>query len=399
MNLSRVVSKMKICVITGIFPPDSGGPATYVPKISKELVSLGHQVSVITHSDNLEFNDAEYNFQVLRIERGFFKPFRFLQTIWQIVKVGRNSELLFVNGLGLESAIAKRIIRKPMVCKVVSDIAWERANYKGLTKDGVEDFQNKKYSFPIELLKTLRSFYVRIADAVITPSQHVASLVEGWKIDPSKINVIYNAIDIHDIPLSSRSDLRLELNLSRNVVLTVGRLIPLKRVDQIIKVISQIETANLVIVGDGPQELELKKLSLTLGCADRIRFTSRLNQKEVYKYMKASDVFVLNSITEGLPLVIIEAMSCGLPVIATNVGGTPEIVKDRETGLLIEPGNKEQLKEAIECLLIDRDLRGRLVENARKQLGKFSWAHLVEQTLEIILLQGMKSKSCKILET
>ncbi|MBC8232392.1 glycosyltransferase, partial [bacterium] len=333
-------------------------------------------------------SDAEYNFRVIRIERGSFKPFRFLQTVWQIIKTGWNSDILFVNGLGLESAIAKRIIRKPMVCKIVGDVAWERARNKGMVNDTIDEFQLKKYSLGVEMLKKLRSFYVRNSDIVLTPSQYLADIVNGWGVSHQRIHVVYNALEMANLPRLSRENLRSKLELSGNVILTVARLVPWKGIDKIIEVVSAIDEITLVVVGDGPLESNLKELSVNLGCSARVRFTSRISRKEVYEYMLASDVFVLNSTYEGLPHVVIEAMSCGIPVIATNAGGTPEIVKDRETGLIIEPNNNEQLKKAIDCLLKDGGLRDRLVENARKQLSKFSWSHLVEETLAIIGLFG-----------
>src|SRR3990172_10300733 len=121
---------MKILVITGIFPPDIGGPASYVPKISEEIVKHGHIDTKITLSDVPSYTD-NYNFDVVRIQRKSFKPIRFLKTILAIIRHGRQADLFFVNGLALEAVISNYFLKKPIIHKVVGDFAWERARNKG----------------------------------------------------------------------------------------------------------------------------------------------------------------------------------------------------------------------------------------------------------------------------
>jgi len=90
---------MNVLMVTGIFPPDIGGPATYVPTMSSELVKRGHKVSVVTLSDRLDHDDRSYNFPVHRIRRGLFKPLRLLLTVVRILREGRTAQVLYVNGL------------------------------------------------------------------------------------------------------------------------------------------------------------------------------------------------------------------------------------------------------------------------------------------------------------
>ena len=114
---------MKLLVITGIFPPDIGGPATYVPTMGSELVKRGHKVTVLTLSDRLDQDDRSYSFPIHRIGRGLFKPLRFLFTVLRILREGRSAQVLYVNGLYLEAVIANYFLRKPMVQKIVGDWA------------------------------------------------------------------------------------------------------------------------------------------------------------------------------------------------------------------------------------------------------------------------------------
>src|SRR5688572_8809030 len=132
---------MRILIATGIFPPDIGGPATYVPQIAAAFAERGHQITVLTLSDHLDGHDDTYPFRVVRLPRRIFKPWRRLHTVVRLVRLGRNADVLFVNGLAAEAVLANFLLRRPMVQKVVGDMAWERATNRGWVMDGFESFQ------------------------------------------------------------------------------------------------------------------------------------------------------------------------------------------------------------------------------------------------------------------
>lgn len=120
---------MRILITTGIFPPDIGGPATYVPQIAKGLTERGHQVRVLTTSEPeyLNHNDGRYPFPVFRINRRvplWYRPLYYMQ---HILHHGRDVDVIYDNGVFLETALANLWLRKPLVMKVVGDEAWERA--------------------------------------------------------------------------------------------------------------------------------------------------------------------------------------------------------------------------------------------------------------------------------
>src|SRR6266571_521525 len=321
---------MNLLIVTGIFPPDIGGPATYVPAIGCELVRQGHKVVVVTLSDTLGHDDRTYSFRVVRLRRGLFKPLRFIFTVLTLLRWGRHTDLLFVNGLDLEAVIANFLLRKPLVQKVVGDWAWERATNKGWVKESFEEFQRDRHSLKTETLKALRNLRVRRADKLIVPSLYLARCVANWGIPKEKIAVINNAVEM----LSGVQPAEVPLKTPIKVV-AVGRLIPLKRVDKVMEAIKQLESVGLVIIGDGPERQHLEKLSQGLGIADRIYFAGQRSKVEAVSLMAACDLFVLNSTHEGFPHVVLEAMSLGLPVVTTAVGGTPEVVQDGKNGVLI----------------------------------------------------------------
>ena len=178
---------MRLLLITGIFPPDIGGPATYVPQLAGGLAARGHQITVLTLSDRLDHDDRSYPFAVVRLPRHLSKPRRWLRTIHQIIRLGRQADLLLVNGLYLEAGLANQWLRKPLVQKVVGDVAWEQATNQGWVGDSFEAFQQRRYGLKVEALKALRISWTRRADRLIVPSRYLARWVTRWGIPGDKI--------------------------------------------------------------------------------------------------------------------------------------------------------------------------------------------------------------------
>jgi len=367
-------SPMNVLMITGIFPPDIGGPATYVPSMARELVKRGHKVSLVTLSDRLDHDDRSYNFPLHRIRRGLSKPLRFLFTVLRILREGRSAQVLYVNGLYLEAVIANYLLRKPMVQKIVGDWAWERATNKGWIEDNFEEFQKHKYGVKVELLKTLRTFCVRRADTLIAPSAYLAQVITTWGASESKIFVVYNAVEI---PSWARTTVPLATRLN---IVTVGRLVPWKQIDRLIEALAQIDGAGLVIVGDGPERSRLEDLARANNLNDRVYFAGQKSREETYGLMAACDIFVLNSSYEGFPHVVLEAMFAGLPVVATAVGGTPELVRDGENGVLIAPSATGTLANILLKLLSSSEERLRLAQGAWRTTQRFPRSVMFETT-------------------
>jgi glycosyltransferase involved in cell wall biosynthesis len=374
LNNLNSFKSMNVLLITGIFPPDIGGPATYVPAISSELVKRGHKITVVTLSDALSQDDHSYPFEIVRIQRGIFKLWRFVLTVAAILRNGRRAHVLYVNGLQLETVIANFFLHKPLVQKLVGDWAWERATNKGWVTDGFEEFQTRRHNPKVELLKVLRRFCACRADTVIVPSRYLARAVANWGVSESKTIVIYNAIELHEhapatVPLSTQFK-----------VVTVGRLVPWKQIDHLIESLTECEAAGLVIVGDGPERNRLEEIVRENQLTDRVYFAGQRSKEETLALMAACDLFVLNSTYEGFPHVVVEAMTAGLPVVATAVGGTPELVRDGENGQLIAPDANGVLSKTLMKLLSSSEERQRLATGAKRTVERFRHSAMVEET-------------------
>jgi glycosyltransferase involved in cell wall biosynthesis len=156
-----------------------------------------------------------------------------------------------------------------------------------------------------------------------------------------------------------------------------------------------MDEVGLLVCGDGPERNTLEKLARDLRLMDRIHFAGQKNRKETLALMAGCDIFVLNSTYEGLSHVILEAMNLGLPVIATSVGGNPELVKNGETGILLKEGDPEALRSAILQLLRSPEMLQAMRERTKLAAEAFSFPRMVKETEEV--LQAVSAtQSCGI---
>lgn len=379
---------MNLCIVTGIFPPDIGGPASYVPKIAADLTNQGHSIKVVCFSDSLNHNDADkYPFKVVRIPRKIFKPWRFAMTIFTICKLAKDVDVLYVNGLSLEAMLASWIVKVPTLHKIVGDYAWERSQLWNYFQGTLDEYQIADKGLLLKALDWIRTTPLKYTQKIIVPSIYLQKIVEGWGIKSDKISVVYNAIQIpketESITLPS---------FTGKTILTVGRLVPWKGIDSLIAILLHFPEVRLVIVGEGPLRKTLQDLASSLGVDDRVLFMGGLSKSQVFASLKLADIFVLNSSYEGLPHVILEAMAVGTPVIATDAGGTKEVVNNEKTGLLIPVADSQALGFAINRLLSNPELVQNLVLNAKEYSKScFSYSAMME-ALEKTLLSFILNK-------
>ncbi|MFQ5857325.1 MAG: glycosyltransferase family 4 protein [Anaerolineae bacterium] len=367
---------MRILITTDVFPPDAGGPATYVPVISEALVKLGHSVQVLTYSrQGPEVEDGQYLFHVRRIPLDQSRQRRLAEAGAALRRGLSWADLLYANGLLVEAALANIVYRRPVVAKVVGDIAWERARDKGWITDEFEEFQHKRYGWRIELRRAWRNWALRRARAVIVPSAYLKHVVVGWGIEAERVHVVYNAFEPADGDVPA-----VELPLDTHYrLITVGRLVAWKGIDELIETIAPMPDIGLVVVGDGPEGKNLEALAGQLGVRERVHFAGQVSREEVPAYLRACDLLVLNSRYEGLPHVVLEALAVGLPVVAAAAGGTPEILRGGEHGRLVPPGDTNELGNAIREVL--EMPASRLALNLPEQFG---CRRMIEDTVTVL---------------
>lgn len=387
---------MKICVVSGIFHPEIGGPATHLYNLCAELAERGNEIYVVTYGDTKEKFD--YPFFIKRIPRKSRFFLRFLRFTYQVIKTGKHCNVFYVDHYGLPVALANIFLHKPIVIRVASDFIWEFATRHKFTSDTILNFQKKKHSLKIRIIKSVQSFYIKRADFIIVPSNYIKDMVIGWNVAKEKIRIFHNAIGREFEVTASKETAKKILNLEGKIITTIGRLIPLKGIDKLIEITKELNDTKLLIIGDGPEKENLRQLVKSINIEDRVIFKGEIPRNKMPLYLKASDIFILNSEAEGSPQVILEAMSVGVPIIATKVGGIPEIIENEKDSLLIEPDNLLQLKTTILRLLENQQLRISIIESAKEKVKSFSFDRMVNEILELLQYLVVKRKQKIILQ-
>ena len=198
----------------------------------------------------------------------------------------------------------------------------------------------------------------------IAVSRYVAArLRDRFHVSAEKIVVIPNAATV--VPRATQPVSRAELasSTAAPIVLSIARLDAQKGISHLLDAAAAVPHASFAIAGDGPDRAALEARVAALGIGDRVRFLG--HRRDVAALLAAADLFVLPSLYEGLPLAVLEAMIAGVPVVATAIGGTNEIVRDGETGTLVPPADPAALAAAITATLADRDRAARLASAAR----------------------------------
>ncbi|MDZ7265876.1 MAG: GT4 family glycosyltransferase PelF [candidate division KSB1 bacterium] len=220
-----------------------------------------------------------------------------------------------------------------------------------------------------------RGFW-RLADQVMCVSEALReSLVARIGFPRERIRVIKNGVELERFNVKvDRHELKAALGIPPQAPVfgSIGRLVPVKDYATLIKaakvVLSELSSAHLIFVGDGPLREELRALAERLGIAAQVHFLNW--RKDVPALMRVLDVFVLSSLSEGMSNSILEAMCSGTAVVATNVGGNPELVVDKETGLLVPSQDAQQMGRAILALLLDAKRRRAMGAAGRRRIAE-----------------------------
>jgi len=233
--------------------------------------------------------------------------------------------------------------------------------------------------------KVLARYLLSKADQVITVSQFNAEKLLSLGVSSNKLHVIpngYNEKLFNPIPLCEARK-KLGLPLNKKVLLSVGNLVDVKGhtylVDAMRIILKKGNDAILVIVGSGFLKEKLQKKSKALGLNGKILFVGGKNHEEIPFWINACDIFILPSLSEGFPTIIPEVMACGKPIVGTKVGGVPEIITNKEVGILVSPKNPQELALTIIDAL-DKRWYPDVILNYAKQ---YSWSSLVPQIISV----------------
>ena len=215
--------------------------------------------------------------------------------------------------------------------------------------------------------------------AFVAVSEALAKALIELGVKPEKISVLRNGVDLATFAALDRAAVRRELGVTGTLLLSVGNLVPEKGHQHVIAALPQLGAARLIIIGQGPYEDALRRQATGLGVAERIEWIPVLTQSELARYYTAADATVLMSHNEGTPNVLLESMACGTPVIATDVGGVPEIVTAPESGRVVHGWSGDTLAAAVKAMLSNPPARAA----TRAYAQRFDWQPTTRALLEL----------------
>ncbi len=289
-----------------------------------------------------------------------------------------------------ESVVARWIARAPVMVHIQHGLEMNDAEAKS---------KIKRYK-----RNRIRQILSHFTDQIVVVSNATKEFVCGeWGTSEKKVRLVYNGVDLsyHKNVGKDKRNIRNQLGIEKDdlIIGSVGRLMRVKNYTCLIKAFGRVSAntrkVKLLIIGDGPEREELTSLIRELNLGDQTILLG--HRPDVKELLTAMDIFVLSSISEGVSIALLEAMACSLPIVATNVGGNPEVIETNKSGLLANSNDPEALSSAIDMLIADPARRKDLGKNARVRVEeRFALRRMVDDYERLYLkLYNKKTNAMK----
>jgi glycosyltransferase involved in cell wall biosynthesis len=235
----------------------------------------------------------------------------------------------------------------------------------------------------VRVLRATRTAALRRARRVVVPSVYLREIALGWGLAPERVEVVPNPAPALSA-LPSREEARAALGIDGATLGAAGRLTVQKALGDALAAVARVDGVELLVLGDGPERRSLERRADELGIAARVRFLGAGTREDVVTMFRAVDAALLTSAWENLPHTVLEALATGTPVIATAVGGVPEVVLDGENGLLVPAGDVDAIASAIERIVRDEELRMSLAARAAASVEELSEPRILRRIVSAI---------------
>ena len=368
--------EIKVLMIIGLYYPVIGGAEKECQKLAEALSRKGVKVMVLTqYFDDLPEFEVINGVEIYRKIKASrpWAPTYLLSVIKFLIDRKDKYDIIQCFGIYFyttASIIVKFLFKKRVINRIENAGIKETGEYGDLNR-----IKRIKFGFLIDGLW-------RKVDRLIAISRGIYKELRNRGVKDKSIVYIPNSVDTERfVPATNKKSWDSKIDL-----IFVGRLAKPKGVDILLKAIRILIDQNfdisLSIVGDGPLKEELQHLTYKLGISSFVSFKG--NQKDVLPFYHNSHILVMPSNWEGLPLVLLEGMACGLPIVATDIEGIHEGIEDGANGLLFSPGNSIQLSEKIKFLIEHPDKAIEMGKIGReKALKNFSLISIVDKYIEL----------------
>lgn len=340
-------------------------------KFDITLVLIASYKNNENQHDYIDFVNSEINIKFLNTNLSKFSIFKIIFKLNKVIKL-ENPDLLFSTTLNANIIL---LITTMLNKNKRPTIVRETTNRTSLKTNII--------------WKIITKYLYNKANSIIALSIGVKNdLIENFKVNKKNINVIYNPIDIDYINKVKNQDIQhLDFRDTHKNIIAVGRLIKAKDFPTLLKAFKEIDNqinSRLLILGKGPEENELKLITEKLNIKNKVLFMGFQNNP--YKYINASDLFILSSTREGFAHVIVEAMSLGVPVISTNCpSGPKEIILNNKYGRLVEVGNYKKIADETIRLFESPDEYSKLSSLGQIRAYDFEAEKIVNEYQELFL--------------
>jgi len=368
---------MRIMMLNNEYPPLGGGGSNACKYILKEFADKNLDVDVVTSSSSNTFEMEKIGDTVNIYKLPINKKDIHYWTEREIITYSWKAKTFVKKLMGeKEYDICHAFFGIP--CGAIAYLLRKKVPYiVSLRGSDVPGF-NDRFGFQYVFLKPIIKSIWKRAGAVVANSKGLKELALLTSPD-QKISVIYNGIDVSEF----KPDLNRTNNSDMLRIVCVSRLIERKGIKYLIEAIGKLKDKNikLVLVGEGNQEGELKKLAQDLGISNKVDFKGYISHDNIADIYKKSDIFVLPSLNEGMSNALLEGMASGLTVIVTNTGGTVELVDGN--GIIIPMGDSDAIVDAIRKLMDYPDERKRMNIKSRKIAELMDWKAVGESYLKV----------------
>lgn len=373
---------MNIGCLTHEYPPVGGGGSTTIHEINLRLSRMGYNINVLTTAfRNVPKTENMGNIHIKRLYSHRTEQatpsldslvIYALSSTYHALRYYNENDIIhayFVIPAGIPGYFMKKIRKKTFIVTIFGADIYDPTRFK----------LERKSMNSLAIKRILES-----ADIVTTISHDLVSRIK--EVYDTNVEIIHCGVDINKFHPENTERVKEDLGLDTNKIqlLSVGRLVKRKGLDNLLyalkKVLKEHRDVKLTIIGQGPEKERLKEIINRLDLQTNVSLVGFVDEEQLVKYYQACDIFTLSSLHEGQGCTILEAMGCGKPIVATNVGGIPDSVITNYNGILVPPNNPKNMGDALLTLIEDGDLRSIMATNSRNRaVNKFDWNVIANQ--------------------